>query len=285
MSELKKITIDELEFDYWTAGEKNPELVILLHGFPEASIMWTRLMDNLAMKGFYCVAPDMRGYSKGACPKGAKNYTIEKLRTDIFNIADALGKDKFHIIAHDWGAVIGWHIVYNHPERVISLTAMSVPHMSAYYKAFKTDPVQKKKSRYIGFFLLPVIPEFIIRKNDCKRLRKIWKNSSSEELDYYLSIFRRKSSLSGALNYYRANFRRGKGMSIGDIETPTLFIWGKKDLAVGEIAAKGTEKYMKGDYTFRELEGGHWLIQTNYAEVESAINKHLLKYKITPGHV
>ena len=70
----------------------------------------------------------------------------------------------------------------------------------------------------------------------------------------------------------------------GDIQTPTLFLWGKKDLYVGEIAAKGTGKYMKGDYTFTELEGGHWLIQTNYEEVKSALDRHLSTYRTTSEH-
>ena len=56
-------------------------------------------------------------------------------------------------------------------------------------------------------------------------------------------------------------------------------------MAVGRVAAKSNPKYMKGNYTFLELEGGHWLIQTNYAEVESAVNKHLSKYKTTPNNV
>lgn len=278
MTELKKIRVGKLEFDYRVSGEGNKEFVILLHGFPETSIMWTGLMDHLATQGFYCVAPDMRGYSKGACPKGVKNYTMDKLCTDILNIAEVLEMDKFHLIAHDWGAVIGWNIVYNNPEKIISWTALSIPHSRAFAKAYKTDTVQKKKSRYIGFFLLPIIPEIKIRMNDFKGFRRLWKNSSAEELDHYLSVFRRKSSLTGALNYYRANLRRGRGRPIGDIERPTLFIWGKNDLAVGEVAAKGTKKYIKGDYTFRELEGGHWLIQTNYTEVEQAIVKHLSKY-------
>ena len=278
MTKSNRVKIDDFEFDYKVSGEGNKEFVILLHGFPETSMMWNGLMDHLATHGFYCVAPDMRGYSKGACPKGVKNYSIDILSVDILSIANALGIEKFHLIAHDWGAAIGWYIVYNNPDKIISWTALSIPHTRAFIKAYKTDPVQKKKSRYIGFFLLPIIPEIMIRWNDFKVFRRLWKNSSPEELDHYLSVFRNKPSLTGALNYYRANLRRGKNQHIGDIETPTLFIWGKKDLAVGEVAATGTKKYMKGDYTFLELEGGHWLIQTNYNEVQHVVEKHLQKY-------
>ena len=283
MTKSKKIAIGELAFDYRVAGEGNKEFVILLHGFPETSIMWTLLMNHLASLGFCCIAPDMRGYSSGACPKGVQNYTVDKLSDDIVNIAKELKTDRFHLIGHDWGAAVGWHLVYHHPERINSWTALSVPHNKAFAKAYKTDPEQKKRSRYIGFFLLPIIPEIMIRRNDFQMFRRLWKNSGPEEMNHYLSVFRRKPSLTGALNYYRANLRRGKGQRIGYIETPTLFIWGKKDLAIGEAAAKGTEEYMKGEYAFLELDGGHWLIQTNYAEVESAIGGHLLRHKFAPG--
>ena len=182
MTELKKIRVDNLEFDCRIAGSASNDLVIMMHGFPESSYMWTDLMSHLAEKGFYCVAPDLRGYSRDACPKGKKHYTIDTLSNDILNIAAALHFEKFHLIGHDWGAGIGWNIVYNHPEKIISWTAMSVPHNRAFGKALRTDPIQKKKSRYIGFFLLPYLPEIIIRLNDFKRFRRLWKHSSAKLL-------------------------------------------------------------------------------------------------------
>ena len=280
MIELKKIQVGELEFDCRVAGKESNDLVVLLHGFPESSFMWTRLMTHLAGQEFYCVAPDLRGYSKDACPQGVKHYTIDKLSSDILNIAAALEFDKFHLIGHDWGAAIGWNIVYHNPN-ILSWTAMSVPHNRAFGKALRTDPEQKKRSRYIGFFLLPWLPEFILRQNDFKRFRRLWRRSRAAEVDHYLSIFRDKASLTAALNYYRANLGKNKLPKLGEIATPTLFIWGKKDLAVGTVAAEGNEKYITGNYQFIAVDGGHWLVQTNYPEVEAAVELHLKKYKST----
>ena len=283
MAELKTVDIGDLEFSYHVAGEKTNELVILLHGFPEASIMWSRLMDNLASLGYYCIAPDMRGYSVGACPQGVKNYSLDKLGTDILRLADVFEVDKFHLIGHDWGAIIGWYLTYNHPGRILSWTAMSVPHTRAFARAYKSDPVQKKKSRYVGFFLLPMIPEFMIRRHDFKWFRRLWKNSSKQELDYYLAIFRKKPSLTAALNYYRANVRKSQRSFIGEVETPTLFIWGNRDLAIAGSGARATVDHVKGYYSFLEVDGGHWLIQTNFPEVESAITSHLAKFSPARG--
>ncbi len=93
MPETKEITLGSLKFDCRIAGDENDELLILLHGFPETSIIWRPLLEDLAPKGFYCVAPNMRGYSKNACPKGKKQYSIEKLGQDVLDLALSLGKN------------------------------------------------------------------------------------------------------------------------------------------------------------------------------------------------
>lgn len=274
----KKITLNDLEFDYRECGDPKNELVMFLHGFPETSIMWAQLMPEIAALGFYCIAPNMRGYSKNACPKGVKNYTADKIGGDILGIAEALNSDKFHLVGHDWGAAIGWNIVFNHPERILSWTSLSIPHSRAFGKALKEDKQQKKMSRYIGLFLLPVLPELVIRRGDFKAFRKLWKRSSPEVVADYLSVFRRKECLTAALNYYRANFRKGR-KPIGEVATPTLFIWGNKDFAIGAYGAEATAEFMTGEYTFLEVNGGHWLVQSNFEEVKEAVSAHLVKYK------
>ncbi len=276
---IQKINIGEFSFECRISGQEGNELVILLHGFPESSIMWKGLMEELSQQGFFCIAPNQRGYSPGASPKGAKHYSLDKLTGDILAIADHFNKEKFHLIGHDWGAAIGWNLVYHNPGRILSWSGLSIPHVRAFGKALKTDPEQKKKSRYIGLFLIPLLPEFMIRRNDFKTFRKLWSKSSSEEVEDYLNIFKRKGALTAALNYYRANIGKGKSRSLGKISSPTLFVYGKKDLAIGNKAAEYNQDYMEGDYTYVEIDGGHWLIQTNYQEVKTAILNQLSRFR------
>ena len=283
MSEIKKIRIDHLEFDCRVSGNEQDELIIFLHGLPETSFMWKTLMHKISSLGFYCLAPDMRGYSENACPRGIKHYTIKKLSEDIINIANSVHKNTFHLIGHDWGAVIGWNIVYTHQERIKSWTALSVPHTRAFGKAIKLNKEQQIKSRYIKWFLLPVLPEIMLRKNDFQKFKRLWKRSNPEELENYLMVFKRKYALTAALNYYRANIGRIKNKPIGNINTPTLFIWGKHDMAIGSFAVENNHKYMKGDYTFLALDAGHWLIQESYSEIEAAVIKHISQYSSSPN--
>ncbi|MFD1163296.1 alpha/beta fold hydrolase [Hwangdonia seohaensis] len=280
MTHKEHIRVGHLTFDCRISGNKENQLVILLHGWPETAFMWVNIMHDLAKLGFYCVAPNLRGYSSGAILKGKKNYTIDKLSQDVLDIAKAVGKQKFHLVGHDWGAVIGWKVVHDHSESILSWTALSVPHIQAFGYAIKNDPIQKKKSRYIRHFQTPFLPEMKIRKNDFELLRKLWKHSSKEEVEDYLSVFRRKGVLTASLNYYRANAKMFTDGVIGDIDVPTLFIWGEHDVAIGAVGVEQGHQYMKGYYRFVKLDAGHWLMQTKYNSVKEDICSHLLKFKV-----
>lgn len=281
MQDTIQIKIDNLRFDCRTDGNKENELVILLHGFPETSYMWKKLMSSFSKNGFYCVAPNLRGYSKGACPKGKKQYGLDKLAKDILDISKFLNKPKFHLVGHDWGAVIGWKVVHDYKDIILSWTGISVPHLQAFGKAIVVDNEQRKMSQYIKNFQLPYLPEIQIRKNDFRLFKKLWKNSDSDEIDNYLEVFENPKQLTASLNYYRSNYKllkkASKNQILGDIHVPTLFIWGNEDLAIGSYSVNESHQYMKNDYEFIELDSGHWLIQTNYSELENAISSHLLR--------
>jgi pimeloyl-ACP methyl ester carboxylesterase len=278
-----EISAGNLTFDCRVSGNRNDELVVLLHGFPQTSCMWHRLMRDLSEQGHYCIAPNLRGYSKGARPNGKEHYAVDALATDVTDIVKSTGRKSFHLIGHDWGAVVGWKVVHDYPTAILSWTGLSIPHCQAFGEAVVKDPQQKKMSGYMKKFQWPILPELKIRRNDFEIFRKLWKTSSPAEVEDYLSVFRDRAGLTAALNYYRSNYKlltsAAKQKILGDIETPTLFVWGKRDGFVGHAAVAMSHQHMKGDYRFLEVDGGHFLIETNYAEVSKAIKEHLAKFK------
>lgn len=282
MTGTRTITVNNLTFDCFVAGNENDPLVLLLHGFPETAYMWRPLIEDLSAAGFYCVAPNQRGYSKGARPRGKKQYTLEKLTNDVLAFAGVLGREKFHLIGHDWGAAIGWKLVHDHPEKILSWTGLSVPHIQAFFGAIAKDKDQRRRSRYMSAFQFPLLPEMNIRKNDFHIFRRLWKHSSKVEVEYNLSVLREKKALTAALNYYRGNAglvkRAMQSQIIGDISVPTLFIWGEKDIAIGPVSVEKSHDFMKGYYKFLQLEAGHWLVQTKLPEIREAVLDHLQKF-------
>jgi pimeloyl-ACP methyl ester carboxylesterase len=278
---IRQIEANGLVFRARFAGAEgsSSEPVILLHGFPETSIMWANLMERLADEGYRCFAPDQRGYSPGARPEGIDEYAYRRLVSDIVALADDLGYARFHLIGHDWGSAIGWAMLHLHPDRVRSWTAMSVPHMDAFASAIADDPDQRKRSHYMAFFMLPEKPEQSLAADDFAVLRSLWSSTPKEQIQEYVSVFSQPGALTAALNWYRANSalleKRREGPKFGSVQHPTLLIWGNQDMAIGRVAVEQTAQYMKGPYRLVELDAGHWLAQEEPERVHDEILSHL----------
>ena len=255
------------------------EPVILLHGFPETSIMWAGLMERLGSEGYRCFAPDQRGYSPGARPGSVEDYRYEKLISDVTALADALGYARFHLVGHDWGSAIGWAILHVHPDRISSWTAMSVPHMDAFASAIADDADQRKRSQYMAFFMLPEKPEHSLAADDSAVLRSLWSSIPKDQVEEYLGVFSQPGALTAALNWYRANAvlleKRREGPRFGSVHHPTLLIWGSQDMAIGRTAVERTAQYMSGPYRLAEMDAGHWLVQEAPERVHDEMLQHL----------
>lgn len=276
--EIVELQANGFTFRCRTCGMSNSgDPVILLHGFPETSQMWTKVLSSLAARGYRCLAPDQRGYSPGARPAEISEYTIDKIASDVIALADLVGFAKFHLVAHDWGAGCGWTVVQLHPARVQSWTALSIPHMAAFDRAKKTDDDQRRRSWYMGFFQLPLIPEgalSLIALNPAG----FYKFSDPAEIADYLTVFGNFAGCNATINWYRANHELP--IRYGDVDLPTLFIWGNTDIAVGRAGVKATPAFMKGEYTFVELDAGHTLVQEQFDRVEREIIAHIQQHRL-----
>ena len=232
----REIAANGFTFHCRECGPEGGEPVILLHGFPESSRMWTPLLPVLAEAGYRVLAPDQRGYSPGARPEGIDNYRYANLASDVTALADAVGFERFHLVGHDWGAGAGWAVVARSPERIVSWAALSVPHVAAFGRAIREDEDQAKRSTYITFFQQPGVAEAALSANDFEGLKNVWSASSEEEKAEYLALFSQPGALTAALNWYRGS--RGidpddPEVQFGDVTTPTLLVWGNRDQAIG----------------------------------------------------
>ena len=193
------------------------------------------------------------------------------------DIADEFGCKKFHLAGHDWGSAVGWYIASKFPDRLLTWTALSVPHMDAFVGAMENDSIQKKKSNYISFFKMSFFPELYFKIFGYRNLKSIWTHSSEDEINDYIDVFSQKNALKTSLNWYRENLAK-EGESIGRINVPTLIIYGVNDMAVGEVAVDNSEYYMDNSYSLKKINAGHWLIQESFEEVSNYIIKHINNY-------
>ena len=74
---------DGLTFDVRDGGPPDGEPVVLLHGFPQDSAAWAEVAPLLHKEGLRTLAPDQRGCSPMARPRGRGRYTLRETTADI----------------------------------------------------------------------------------------------------------------------------------------------------------------------------------------------------------
>jgi pimeloyl-ACP methyl ester carboxylesterase len=267
---------DGLTFDVRDGGSPDGVPVVLLHGFPQDSTAWTSVEPLLQRNGLRTLALDQRGYSPGARPRGRSPYRLSETVADVLALLDAAGLAGAHVVGHDWGAAVGWALGAWHPDRVHSLTALSVPHPGAMTRALVTSD-QGLRSYYMALFQLPVLPERLILANEAAPLRRMLSRGGLPDaaVDRYVRRMREPGALTAALGWYRAmpwSARQG----VGTIRVPTLHVWSTGDAFLGRAATEDTARFVDAPYRLEVLEGvGHWIPELAADLVADLVTAHV----------
>lgn len=254
---ITSYTRDGLTFEVLDEGPLDGEVVVLLHGFPQLNTMWDKITPGLHAAGYRTLAPNQRGYSPGARPKGRRPYRITHLVDDVMALVDLVGAP-VHLVAHDWGAAVGWAAVSWHPERFRSHVAISVPHPGAFLRAMPRG--QAVKSWYMAMFNIPVLPELFLTRSSAKSFLQRFSGLSDEAFAGYEEDFRSdRARLTGGLAWYRALVLEDLRKLFVKTTVPTTYAWSPGDVALGRAGADLCEQYVDGDYRLEVLDGSHWL--------------------------
>ncbi|XP_047268234.1 epoxide hydrolase A-like [Capsicum annuum] len=204
-------------------------------------------MVYLAERGYRAVAPDLRVYgdTTGAPVNDISKLSLFHLVGDLITLLEAIdpNEDNVFVVAHDWGAIIAWHLCLFRPDKVKALVNLSVhffprnPHMNPvegfkalygedhFISRFQVSPCTRDPSPFYfpegkGLDAIPDAPAAL----------SSW--LSEEELDYYASKFE-KTGFTGPINYYRAlplDWELTAPWTGAQVKVPTKFIVGDLDL-------------------------------------------------------
>jgi pimeloyl-ACP methyl ester carboxylesterase len=251
---------DGLTFDVRDGGPADGEPVVLLHGFPQDSAAWDQVAPLLHEHGLRTLAPDQRGYSPMARPRGRSAYRLRETVEDVVALLDAAGLGSAHVVGHDWGAMVAWAMTAWHPERVRTLTAISVPHPGAMARAMVTSD-QALRSYYMGVFQLPFVPELLLLSRGGTPLRRLLRGGglSREAAAHYVARMREPGALTAALGWYRAMPLSARDR-VGKVRVPTVHLWSTGDAFLGRAGADATEQFVDAPYRLEVLDGvTHWI--------------------------
>ena len=262
-------------------------VVICLHGFPDNAGSFRHQLPALAEAGFRAISVTLRGYECASIPENG-DYSVEAIASDIYAVIDQLDQGPVHLVGHDWGAAIAYNAAAAAPHHFKSLTTMAVPHAGRFARDGLRIPRQLKLSWYMGFFNLPWVSDWVVRRRDYAFIRNLWRKWSPgwspapDVIESVIDTLSQPGVLSATLGYYRAALSLSALSASADdahypVPVPTLALTGERD---GCIASDVFERltvasdYPEGMRFHRIAEAGHFLHQ----EQPKAVNSLLIDW-------
>jgi pimeloyl-ACP methyl ester carboxylesterase len=229
--------------------------VLLVHGWPDSHEVWRNQVPVLVEHGFRVITPDLRGFGQSARPEGKEHYRLRDSVADMGAVLDACGVEQAHVVGHDWGSAVAWLTAISLPDRVRTLTAISVPHPLA-----PTTRRQREMGWYQLYFQFEVA-EARVSYDDWAELREIL--PGYQDIERAIANLSRPGALTATLNWYRANLAPrlpGPPPELPPVTAPTLGIWSDGDRYLDGARMRASGDFVQAPWRYEEIPGAtHWI--------------------------
>lgn len=285
-----------IELDYVDEGPRDGAALIFLHGFPESHRTWRHQIAHLKDR-FRCVAPDQRGYRGSSKPQDVASYTPDKLIGDVFQLADALGIDKFTIVGHDWGGAIAWGVALTGQMngRVTRAVIANAPHPIGFSRLVWLNRHQRESSQYMRTFRDTANDQLIRDHGLGGMLAKAFEGRlqtedkmEPEERAQLLRDWENREAAFAMINWYRASPMYVPEMdepyeipadrappALPPLTIPTLVIWALEDHALPPENLEGLEEMVTDMTLVKVPDCGHFVPWEAPDAVNAALDQFL----------
>ncbi|MEV0070879.1 MULTISPECIES: alpha/beta hydrolase [unclassified Amycolatopsis] len=232
MVETRYADLDEVRLSYRTMGE-GPELVVLLHGWPQTGLCWRHVLPALAER-YTVVVPDLRGY--GSSGLAATGYDKRATAADLHQLIVHLGHGSALVAGHDRGARVAHRWALDHPGDVRRLALLDILPTR---EVMTTYDRRSATAMWHWFFhLQPELPELLLAGNVEPYLNFFFRRPRAsgaiddETFEEYVSAFSEPGHLRASLEDYRAGFGVDLDLDERDhtdgnvLGQPLLLLWG-----------------------------------------------------------
>jgi pimeloyl-ACP methyl ester carboxylesterase len=282
------------------AGDPTRPVLMFLHGFPEAAFVWDGLLDHFSQPangGYFCVAPNLRGFEQSSTPADPKAYRAKHLVQDIAALVAqvAPGSQLEALVAHDWGGAVAWSVAATLPQLMKKLVIINSPHPGTFLRELQHSPAQQASSAYMNFLIRPDA-EALLAEDDFRRLWQFLTNGKDPQAgtpawltdpvkDQYRAVWR--AGLTGGCNLYRASPLRPPRPEdpaaaavtlppeLLTVRLPTLVLWAMDDIALPPALIDGLEAWVPNMQLERIPGASHWIVHEQPALVARALQNFL----------
>ncbi|MET9675876.1 alpha/beta hydrolase [Streptomyces sp. NPDC006482] len=252
-----RVELSDVTLDVEVSGEG--PAVLLVHGFPDSHALWRHQVPALTAAGYRCVVPTLRGFGASDRPGGgAEACHPVKHVGDLLELLGRLDVDRFHAVGHDWGSGVVQGIAQTVPDRVTSLTLMSVGSIAAVLDA---GWEQRQRLWHLTMFQHEGLAEEWLSREDFAHLRDML--SDHPEAETVLEPLRAPGALTAALNIYRSGLPIEAQLTplpaLPPLSVPVMGVWSTGDRFLTERQMVDTGEYVTGRWRYeRVADAGHW---------------------------
>jgi pimeloyl-ACP methyl ester carboxylesterase len=258
---------------YYAAGTRGAgEPVVLLHGFPASSFLWSAVVPRLPA-GHRVIVPDLLGFGRSELPRrghATSDLSVAGHAHRVTQLLDMLNVAEACIVGHGFSAAVALAIAIGQPKRVTRLCLVNAVTAASW-------PARDVRLARAVIVCAPVLPPGQMMRLARHVLRRGFANPAqlAHSADHYLRAFRSPGGRSLLLAHLRALTRPPPPISPELLPpVPASIIWGDRDrlLPAGSGHALRT---LIPHATFDVVTGGHYTPEESPAQVATIVS-HLL---------
>jgi pimeloyl-ACP methyl ester carboxylesterase len=215
-------------------GQRNRPVAVLVHGWSSSWYALSPLLPLLS-KRFHCLAVDLPGY--GASPPGHGQATIAGYADLLATLIQEVSEQPVVLVGHSMGGMISLTLGLRHPhlvERMILLCPTISGHLSLFINLFVSPITILERFWLVGKIVSLLEPQMLWITDSLMRPASIAERTGITLADYRRIRADARRPGQGRVRgecfwAMRQNDLRGK---LGQIEAPSLVIWGMEDNTV-----------------------------------------------------
>jgi pimeloyl-ACP methyl ester carboxylesterase len=259
------ITLSQGIVHYQQANIGADKTVVLVHGFSVPYYIWDPTFDFLTANDFHVIRYDL--YGRGFSDRPDVQYSQNLFDVQLLELLDALKLNKpVDIIGLSMGGAITAKFVADHPDRINKVVFIDPSH-----EAFKSKllSIPLLGEYYATVMMLPSAAESQLGDfRDPKKFAK-WPEKYRQQMQYY--GFR--NALLSTLRSFMSNDKLYLYKKVGQLQKPTMLIWGKDDQTLPFANSPRVAKALKTTTIVVE-DAGH----IPHFERPEIVNLHLLTF-------
>ena len=255
---------------YVRAGEGEP--IVFLHGFPQFWYAWREQLAEFSADHLV-IAADLRGYNLSSKPKRRQRFAMSLLVEDLRALVEHLGVERFVLVGHDWGGLIGWAFALIYPEQLRKMVITTATHPGLLDQALREDGEQQEASQFTLLLAEDGIEERLAADDFALLAGAILEFDflSEEDRAAYRRAWSQQDALRAMVDYYRVSGygpphdgRPGFGDYAPEIRdktivVPTLVIYAEGSPYVRPATLEGLESLVPDLRLHRVPSQTHWL--------------------------